>query len=195
MASSRERILDAAVRVAFRDGILAMTLDGVAKEAGISKGGLIHHFPTKDDLVFGMLEAYGTKVLCAVDERMAGDDKTPGRWFRAFMGTVFQSGPVGDAGMPSPSQMMFRLFTSILVASANNPQLLDPIREKMSQLRGRLLTEGPNGLRQVALWPAVYGLLLWQHLGILTADDPLRQSLIDELLALAEGPEPSVPGE
>ena len=43
-SSSREKILDAAVQVAIRDGILAMTLDAVAREAGVSKGGLIYHF-------------------------------------------------------------------------------------------------------------------------------------------------------
>ena len=37
--SSRERILAASVQVALREGVSAMTLDAVAREAGVSKGG------------------------------------------------------------------------------------------------------------------------------------------------------------
>jgi AcrR family transcriptional regulator len=194
MASSREKILDAAVQVAIRDGILAMTLDAVAAETGISKGGLIYHFKNKDDLIAAMLEHFREQVQRSFESRIAADDHPQGRWFRAFVKTVFGAGPSGDPAVLAPSEMA-RFLTAMLTASANNPQLLGPIRDRMSQLRERLLAEGPNGLRQIALWPAVYGLILWQHLGILTGDDPLRQSLIDELLTLAEGPDPSLPKE
>ena len=36
--SSREKILDSAVQVAIRDGILAMTVEAVAREAGRQQG-------------------------------------------------------------------------------------------------------------------------------------------------------------
>jgi AcrR family transcriptional regulator len=44
-------LLDAAEAVVMRQGIANLTLDAVAAEAGMSKGGLLHHFPTKDRLV------------------------------------------------------------------------------------------------------------------------------------------------
>ena len=53
--SNREKILDATVQVAIRDGVMAMTLDAVAQEAGVSKGGLLYHFRSKDDLIAAML--------------------------------------------------------------------------------------------------------------------------------------------
>lgn len=184
--SNREKILDAAVQVAIRDGILAMTLDAVAKEAGVSKGGLIHHFRSKDDLIAAMLEAFRDKALGALKERMAGDPISEGRWFRALVQTVF---PVASApgGAVAGHTDMARFLTAILAASANNPQLVEPVRHHLARLLQGLLAEGPNGLRQVALWPAVYGLLLWQHLGVIAPGDPPFQSIVDELLALAEG--------
>jgi len=190
--SSRERILNSAVQVAIRDGILAMTIEAVAKEAGVGKGGLLYHFRTKDDLITGMLECFRAKVTCAVEARMAADGNPRGRWFRALVQTVFEPSPAGDAAGPAPSEMG-RFVTAMLAASANNPQLLEIPRQTIARMRDRLLTEGPNGLRQLALWPAVYGLLLWQHLGVISPDDPLRRSILDELLTLAEGPDPAVP--
>ena len=49
--SARERLLDAAATVVRRDGAQALTLDAVAAEAGVSKGGLLYHFRSKRDLL------------------------------------------------------------------------------------------------------------------------------------------------
>jgi AcrR family transcriptional regulator len=192
--SNRERILDAAVKVAVRDGILGMTLEAVALEARVSKGGLIYHFRSKDDLIAAMLEHFRAKVQRAFDARMAADPNPQGRWFRAFVHTVFGPVSADDATEPRPSEMT-RFLTAMLAASANNPHLLDPVRHKMAELRDGLSAQGPNGMRQLALWPAIYGLVLWQHLGVISPDDPLRQAILQELLTLAEGPDPSVSRE
>ncbi|HZB75928.1 MAG TPA: TetR family transcriptional regulator, partial [Solirubrobacteraceae bacterium] len=42
--SRREALLDAAIRVIRRDGAQKLTLDAVAAEAGVSKGGILYHF-------------------------------------------------------------------------------------------------------------------------------------------------------
>ena len=39
-----------------RDGVSAMTLEAVAREAGLSKGGLLYHFASKDELIAAMLQ-------------------------------------------------------------------------------------------------------------------------------------------
>ena len=72
---SREEILAAARVVLLRSGAAAMTLDAVAKEAGMSKTGLYYYYPSKDalvfELVFGALEGHAQAVDGAV--RQAGD--------------------------------------------------------------------------------------------------------------------------
>ena len=45
---TRERLLDAAARVASQEGYGAFTLEAVAAEAGTSKGGLLYHFASKE---------------------------------------------------------------------------------------------------------------------------------------------------
>lgn len=52
---TRSRLLQAAFAILVEeDGLL--TLDAVAKRVGVSKGGLIHHFPTREALVEGVVE-------------------------------------------------------------------------------------------------------------------------------------------
>jgi AcrR family transcriptional regulator len=49
--SNRDRILDAAVRVIQREGVTAVTFDSVAAEAELTRGGIMYHFPSRDDLL------------------------------------------------------------------------------------------------------------------------------------------------
>src|SRR5215813_12535821 len=47
----QDTILDATETVVARQGVASLTLDAVAAEARLSKGGLLHYFPSKDRLV------------------------------------------------------------------------------------------------------------------------------------------------
>lgn len=49
--SKRTTILQVACRLVRKLGASHLTLDAVAKEAGVSKGGLLYHFPTKEALI------------------------------------------------------------------------------------------------------------------------------------------------
>jgi AcrR family transcriptional regulator len=82
--SNRTKILDAAAEVVQRDGVTSVTLESVAAEAGLTKGGLMYHFRTRDALLLAlhqhlaehweasMVAAAGKKAEDAtVEERLA----------------------------------------------------------------------------------------------------------------------------
>ncbi len=46
-----DKVLDAAQALMTRDGVGSLTMDRVAQEAGVSKGGVLHHFRSKKALV------------------------------------------------------------------------------------------------------------------------------------------------
>ncbi|MBY6361622.1 TetR/AcrR family transcriptional regulator [Rhodococcoides corynebacterioides] len=52
---AREKSLNAFVKLVLEQGEKAATLDAVAAAAGISKGGLMYHFPNKEALVDGLM--------------------------------------------------------------------------------------------------------------------------------------------
>ncbi len=54
--STRQRIVEAANRLFYREGIRAVSVDAVAEEAGITKRSLYYHFKSKDDLVAAYLD-------------------------------------------------------------------------------------------------------------------------------------------
>ena len=47
----RQLILETAKTLVLADGFNSLTLEAVAKKAGISKGGLLYHFPNKEKLI------------------------------------------------------------------------------------------------------------------------------------------------
>jgi AcrR family transcriptional regulator len=62
---ARDAVLDAFEELLIDVGERAATLDAVAKRAGVSKGGLLYHFPNKEALITATLERL---------DRLAGED-------------------------------------------------------------------------------------------------------------------------
>ncbi len=53
---AREAVLDAFESLLIEVGERAATLDAVARRAGVSKGGLLYHFPNKEAMISALLE-------------------------------------------------------------------------------------------------------------------------------------------
>lgn len=67
--STRDRILDTFETILVSDGERGATLDAIAAGAGVSKGGLLYHFASKDaliDALLSRLEAFAAEDLAAM---------------------------------------------------------------------------------------------------------------------------------
>ncbi len=73
----RAELAKAALRVAHREGVDALTVRAVAKEGGWSPGALSHYFQTKDDLLIAVVRASGETSTARIEacfERHTGRD-------------------------------------------------------------------------------------------------------------------------
>ena len=52
--TTRSLVLDAAIRTIDREGLQGFTVEAVAREAGVSKGGIFYHFESKQGLIHAM---------------------------------------------------------------------------------------------------------------------------------------------
>ena len=52
----RQRILDSAIQLATEKGVASMSIQAVADMAGVTKGGVFHHFANKHLLIENMLQ-------------------------------------------------------------------------------------------------------------------------------------------
>ena len=125
---ARDRILDAAEQLVSAQGASNLTLDAVAQSAGVSKGGLLYHYPSKDALLVAMLERYCDQIDARCELARAGLAQDDGAGHLKSM----------VIGMLRSSAVRAEVGTALLAAAANNPSLLEPIRQRYAETVARL---------------------------------------------------------
>ena len=97
-------LLECAAKIAADQGISGVTVQAVADSAGVTKGGLFHHFPSKQALLDGMVDALLEKLDAEIDSSIAEDPVPYGSFTRAYVKSVF----VGKAfGFETPWSTLF----------------------------------------------------------------------------------------
>jgi len=91
--SAKEAVLDAFERVVIDRGERAATLEAVAVEAGVSKGGLLYHFGAKKDLVEGLVSRLTGLAAADLENLTAAPDGIVSRFIRSsvVIGTPFDT--------------------------------------------------------------------------------------------------------
>jgi AcrR family transcriptional regulator len=69
--ATRQRIVDCAVEVLISRGLAAVTTAGVQREAGVSRGALLHHFPTRQEMLGATIAGLMTRNEAAAGEATA----------------------------------------------------------------------------------------------------------------------------
>ncbi|OHD82076.1 MAG: hypothetical protein A3J97_09830 [Spirochaetes bacterium RIFOXYC1_FULL_54_7] len=173
--SRKEELLRAASLVVARSGPATLTLDAVAAEAGVSKGGVLYHFPTKEGLILAMIEGEISTFEKLVEEGVAADSRAPGAFARAYVrATVAGMSGNGDGG-----------FCGVAAAFANDEAILARYREQTAAWRARFLSDGLTPGKAEAIRIAADG--LW-YAAVIGAALPDVEGLIAfeaELLSLA----------
>jgi AcrR family transcriptional regulator len=163
-------LLDAAAELISRHGVQDLTLEGVAAAAGVTKGGLIYHFKTKDDLLGALVE----RMVEQIDERnrakAAARGDTPGALLHALIDDTFDM-----------SHSEKRLLTNLLAAASHYPHLLAPAQRIFSRLYGELADVGANAGLALAIAASLDGISLLELLNLhpfgTRQRDAMRQAL------------------
>jgi len=167
-------MLDAAQALVVSDGAARFTLDAVAKRAGVSKGGLMYNFPTKEALLKAMLErlvTHNAAAHAALTERLP--DK-PGRSLKAYVMNSVRAIDDDD-----------RVSAALLAAVANDPGLLKPASDYFAQRFAKLSRDVPFE-RAALVYLATEGLWTLELLKMLPFNARQRARIVRHLLKLAD---------
>ena len=87
-------LLDAAEEVVTRDGVTRFTLEAVARQAGLSKSGLLHHFHSKEALIEAVVERtveqWRQSLQASVEEQPLGPHRTARALLQCSLGEMSQ---------------------------------------------------------------------------------------------------------
>lgn len=141
-------ILDAAERVAQRDGVGRVTLDAVAKEAGLSKSGLIHHYPSKDALIGAMvlrkINAWGDACDASIARRRGERAGAT----RGLIEACFEC-PESEGGASDEEDSRNRGCV-VIAALVHDAKHIEPVRKVHRRIDAKIARDGlPPGLADV----------------------------------------------
>ncbi|WP_214410506.1 TetR/AcrR family transcriptional regulator [Sphaerisporangium fuscum] len=128
----RDRILDAAERTLVAGGADAIRLDAVAKEAGVSKGGLLHHFRSKQALVEGVLE----RLVDRFEAELPPPGSPPGAFTRAYL-----TATIPDADTPALGHAD-QVSVAVLAGMSGGPEVLAALRHRYESWQRRVEDDG-----------------------------------------------------
>ncbi|MFD6091234.1 TetR/AcrR family transcriptional regulator [Oerskovia sp. NPDC060338] len=86
-ARTKRAILDGAARALRQDGA-TVSLTAIAKEAGVSKGGLLHHYTSKEALVLALAQDAIEQFRDRVERCVDLSENVPGKLLRGYVRAV-----------------------------------------------------------------------------------------------------------
>ncbi|HEX7492083.1 MAG TPA: TetR/AcrR family transcriptional regulator [Candidatus Limnocylindrales bacterium] len=176
--SRRDVLLDAAERIVRDKGANHLTFDAVAAEANTSKGGLLYHFASKDELVAAMVERLVASFDGSLNAHAAADKSATGRWTRAYVATT--AAPDGRSADDMTA-------SALLAAVACNPGLIEPLRDRYRVWREAAAADGIAPEDALIAMLAADGLWIADLLGFAPPTGELRARLIERMGQLARG--------
>jgi len=169
---SRAAAIQAALTIISRDGPGQLTFDAISRESGISKGGLMHQFQTKGNVLKALLEHRTEYFENFSRDYLAkiGPDQ-PSATLLAQIATTRESMTQQDS-----------VGYAILAALVEDPTLLSAIREIDAKRVKRIKAEAADPELALLRWEAARGLALTSLLGLCPLSDKERSRLFDRLL-------------
>lgn len=180
---TRKALLAAAEQVLTAQGP-AFSLDAVAREAGVSKGGLLHHFRSRDALLVALVEAWVERFDEAVQRQLDPDDHRPGRVCRAHIRATFDESDLTGG---------LWVHTSVQTAMLAVPAVLERAFADTARWRRDMEADGLHPQRVLLISRAMDGDAMTELFNRSTVvDQEERRMLRDLLLALSEETAPLI---
>lgn len=95
----RRALLDCAAQIAAEQGASAITIQAVAERAGVTKGGLLHHFDSKQALLAAVFSDLLEQMDREIEKTMACDPVARGRFTRAYVRACFSDRLLGERSL------------------------------------------------------------------------------------------------
>lgn len=168
----RDQLLDAAEAVIGREGAAGLTIDAVAKEMGITKGGVQYCFGTKDALIDAIFERWG-KAYDSLFEAVAGKQPTPLTRVRAHAEATQRSDELSSSKA-----------AALMAALIQTPEHLEGSNQWYRSRLDGLDLSAPEGRRARLAFLAVEGAFMLRYFRLMDIGQEEWDSMLDDVRAL-----------
>ncbi len=173
MSTTRKKILRFANELVAEQGLQDFTIAEVARRASISKGGVLHHFGTKEALIRAMIDE-GLEEFQARFEATAQADDAPGAWTRSYVKSSF----------PGPDAPSIPSADPLLVGLANDRSIISSYVDRQKLWSETLSRDGIDPRLAWVVMLAADGLFFNQSFRITPVPAEMREDLIEFMLEM-----------
>lgn len=171
-----DALLDAAERVAIRAGAVGLSIDAVAKEAGISKSRVVYDYKSKSGLLRALVERRlrmeDDRVLAAVTaHRDSANPELSGRI---------------AAAKDSPNEDDRAIALTLCAAMSSEEPLQDMIRDVVKRDLAAVTIPAMHASLAVVAYLALHGMMSLEYLDIYRWTDAERTALLSEIQKLSD---------
>ncbi|MBX5041312.1 TetR/AcrR family transcriptional regulator [Rhizobium lentis] len=166
---SKEQMISAARDIALQRGAGRVTLEAVAEAIGSTKGAVLHSFPTKSALLQELLAA-----MCGEWDTRFDDVRMRSGKSRGVLTSYIKTWREADPQAPS-------YLEAVAVAKAENPDLLEPVRDAYGRYAQLIEGETGNKMEFLVAWMACEGMVMLDLLGLHRFDEKTKAALFDQL--------------
>jgi AcrR family transcriptional regulator len=174
--------LRTAEEIVAQSGVANLTFDKVAAASGMSKGGILYHFGSKNQLVKAMVEQFVSRFEGGIDNLQAEDDVIIGRYSRAYLRTTF-----GEAA--STGGNFNRIGAPITAALSNFPDYLGIVRQQNIRCQTSVENDGLDPVLATIIRLAAEGMWFAEVFGVMDLEPKIKSDVIDRLIAWTHGDE------
>lgn len=173
----RDQVLAVAEAIVSEHGAAALTIDAVAKAAGISKGGVQSCFGTKEAMISTMLDRWLQDYAASFDQIINGRDNDLSARVDAHV-------RLSLSGNPGSTERA----AALVAALVQNPEQLQAVRAWYAErFAGLFEAEGWGRSLRVALL-ATEGAVLLRHFGLAALSDREWSTLHDDVASVIPRP-------
>lgn len=168
---SRKKAIAAALAILTRDGVGALTFDSLSRESGISKGGLLHQFKTKQGVLEALLEHQRSEFMEIGAEYMNGEGRDKAEPTLAAQIAMFRQ------ALNQPHSVA----RAMLAVMAESPNMLEASRDRNGEVAKSIEKEAADHDLSLLRYFAASGIAFNLLIGLTELDDATRNRLLDRL--------------
>jgi len=173
----RNVTMEAIESVVRQSGIAGLSIDAVAKEAGISKSSVVYDFQNKNQLLAAFIKSRIDEKRANISKAAECREGQPNAWLRALL----------DCSCTPPSEEDMATAMVISAGTGSNDVCRTLMREAFNEDVCRILSQSDDPRSARLSWLALNGLLSMEYFGFHTFSETERQQILTDIAWLMSG--------
>lgn len=167
----REKTMQAIEAVVRQHGLAGLTIDAVAKEAGISKASVLYDFSNKNAMLAAFIRCRMETKSAAIDEACAAACWAENSWLKGLMANI----------QTAPSEEDLAIAMIVAAGTGNSDECRTIFCETVARDLARVTGQSDNPRAALLAYLAAYGLMTMEYFRFHSFPPDRRDQILQDI--------------